>query len=431
MRDEGRVAKASTNGTGPVGPDSDPLPVDEGRWLTPGVVGIGGASFLADVGHEIPTALLPSLLTGTLGAPAAALGLIEGVSDALAGAARFAGGALADDPARRRTVAVGGYTATAVLASLTGAATNAWQVGLLRAGAWTARGLRIPARNALLADIVPASAYGRAYGFERSMDNLGAIVGPLLALALVATVGVRTAILLSVIPGLLAALAIIYAIRAAPCLAPRPRQPIRLRLRPVLTGGLGRLMFGVGAFEVGNVAATLLILRATELLTPAHGRDRATQLALGLYIAYNIAATLASVPAGRVGDRLGARGPVRVLTAGVALFAAAYVGFSIGATTVLALAPAFIIAGLAIGCVETAEHAAVAALAPAHLRGSAFGLLATVQSLGNLAASTVAGLLWTVVSPAAAFASLVAWMALALLGLLAAGPTAAPRRWSV
>lgn len=125
---------------------------------------------LSDVGHEVPTALLPSLLTSTLGAPAAALGLIEGVADGAAGVARLGGGALADDPARRRATAVGGYTATAVLSSLIGAATGVWQVALLRVGAWTARGIRVPARNALLADVVPASAYGRAYGFERSHD---------------------------------------------------------------------------------------------------------------------------------------------------------------------------------------------------------------------------------------------------------------------
>ena len=106
-----------------------------GRWLGPGVAGIGSASFLADLGHEIPTALLPSLLTITLGAPAAALGTIEGLADGLAGAARLGGGALADDPTRRRTIAVGGYTTTAILSSLLGAATAVWQVGILRAGA--------------------------------------------------------------------------------------------------------------------------------------------------------------------------------------------------------------------------------------------------------------------------------------------------------
>jgi hypothetical protein len=101
--------------------------------MTRGVRGIGTASLLADVGHEVPTALLASLVTGTLGAPASALGLIEGISDGLAGASRFLGGPLADDPQRRRRVAVGGYTATAVLSSLIGTASNVLTVGLCSA----------------------------------------------------------------------------------------------------------------------------------------------------------------------------------------------------------------------------------------------------------------------------------------------------------
>ena len=379
----------------------------DARWFGPAVAGIGSASLLADLGHEIPTALLPSLLTSTLGAPASALGVIEGVSDALAGVARFGGGALADDPHRRRAVAVGGYTTTAVLSAGIGAATAPWQVGLLRAGAWTARGLRVPARNALLADIVPASVYGRAYGFERAMDNLGAIAGPLPAIGLVGTVGVRWAIGLSVIPGLLAALAIVYAIGHTAAPARRDRQPIRLQVRPVLQGQLGRLMAGITVFELGNCAATLLILRATELFQPGRTNDHATQLALVLYIAYNLAATLISVPAGRHGDR---HNPTRVLLAGAACFVAAYLWFAAGPAGVTALAPAFVLAGLGIGCVETAEHAAVATYAPTSLRGSAFGLLAVTQSAGNLAASAIAGILWTTIAPTAAFIFLAAVM---------------------
>jgi len=225
---------------------------------------------------------------------------------------------------------------------------------------------------------------GGRTGSSGAMDNLGAIGGPLLALALVAVVGVRTAILLSVIPGLLAAFAIVYAIRAAPKLEPRPRQPIRLRVRPLLHGRLGQLLVGISAFEVGNVAATLLILRASELLTPAHGEDTAAKIAIGLYAGYNLAATLASVPGGRLGDR---RGAVLVLALGVACFGIAYAGLAFTGASILALALFFAAAGIAIGFVETAEHAAVASLAPVDLRGSAFGLLAAVQSFGNLAAS--------------------------------------------
>jgi MFS family permease len=306
-----------------------------------------------------------------------------------------------------------------VFSSLIGATTAVWQVGVLRAAAWTARGLRVPARNALLADVVPRAAYGRAYGFERMMDNLGAIGGPLLALALVAAVGTRTAMLVSVVPGLLAAGAILYAIHVTRrATYQEERRPIRIRLRPVLRGDLGRILAGVTAFEVGNIAATLLILRAVDLLQPAHGTDRAAEIALVLYMLYNAAAAVVSVPGGRLGDR---RTPLQVLVLGVVFFGIAYTGLAFTGPSIALLAAFFAAAGVAIGLVETAEHAAVATHAPRELRGSAFGALAGIQSLGNFAASAVAGLLWTVVSPRAAFLYLVAWMLAAALTLAAAG----------
>jgi MFS family permease len=382
-------------------------------WFTPGVRGIGAASLLSDLGHEVPTALLPRFIT-SLGGSAMVLGVIEGIADGLAGLARLGGGALADEPARRRATAVGGYTSVAVLSGLIGAATSLWQVAVLRTAAWTARGLRVPSRNALLADATPREAYGRAYGFERMMDNLGAIGGPILALALVAAFSVRTAILLSIIPGLLATVAIMYAIRRLPKLERRERQAIRLQIRPVIRAGLGRLMLAVSAFELGNVAATLLILRATQLLTPAEGANPATNTALLLYIAYNVAATLASVPAGHLSDRTS---PRLVLTGGVLAFLLAYGTFAATGPSVPILLLAFVLAGVGIGCVETAEHTAVAVAAPATIRGSAFGLLAAVQSFGNLAASAIAGLIWTLASPEAAFVYITAWMFVALTGL--------------
>jgi MFS family permease len=386
------------------------------RWLNRGVAGIGVASFLSDVSHEVPTALLPSLLTTTLGAPAAALGTIEGIADGIAGAAKLAGGALADDPGRRRATAMGGYTATAVLSALIGAATAVWQVGVLRAGAWLSRGLRTPSRNALLTDVVEPEAYGRAYGFERAMDNAGAIAGPLLALGLIAVVGVREAILLSVVPGLLAALAIFVAVRSARRLERHERPPLRIRIRPVLHGRLGRLLGAVTAFELGNVAATLLILRATDLLTPNHGHDSAVRLAVVLYAVYNAAAMVISVPAGHVTDR---RGATAVLVVGAFGALAAFVGFALTGASIVLLAALFALAGTGKGAVETAQGAAVALLAPPALLGSAFGALATIQSFANLAASVVAGALWTLVSPRAAFLYLAGWAAVSVVALAA------------
>ena len=124
-----------------------------------------------------------------------------------------------------------------------------------------------------------------------------------------------------------------------------------------------------------------------------------------MYVAYNVAATLVSVPAGHVNDR---RGPVLVLAVGALLFCAADLGFAIASLPSLAVA--FVLAGIAIGCIETAQHAAVATLAPPDIRGSAFGVLAAAQSFGNFAASAVAGLQWTFVSPFAAFLYLAFWM---------------------
>jgi len=393
-------------------PQTSAAPAEE-PWFNRGVAAIGGASFFADLGYEIPTSLLPSFLTATLGAPAAALGLIEGVADGLGGVSRLAGGAIADDPGRRRKTAIGGYTVTAVLTAAIGVTVAVWQAGALRVAAWVARGLRAPSRSALLAEAVSEGTYGRAFGYERAMDNLGAIGGPLLAIALVALVGVRTAILVSVVPGLLAALAIVIGIRAIPKPKRGERKPLRLKVRPVLRGGLGRLFLAISAFEVGNVAA-LLIRRAPARLEPGHGHRSAVQIALGLYAGYNLAAVVASFLGGRLSDR---RGMMLVFGLGVAAFAVGYAGLAATGSSIVMIAVFFAFAGVGIGFAETAESAAVAGLAPEELVGSAFGLLATVQSFGNFAASAVAGGLWTLVSPRAAFAYLAGWMLLSLATL--------------
>ncbi len=182
-----------------------------------------------------------------------------------------------------------------------------------------------------------------------------------------------------------------------------------------MQGQLGQLLIGVGIFEAGHVAATQLILRCTQLLTPSMGQDAATGAALGLYTAYNVAATLASFPAGRWGDR---SGPVRVLAMGVGFFLLAYLGFAIEMPNVLILALCFIAAGIAIGCVETAQHASVASFAPSNLRGSAFGLLAGVQSIANIIASAMGGILGTLLSPTVAFLYLTGWTAISLIVML-------------
>ena len=178
---------------------------------------------------------------------------------------------------------------------------------------------------------------------------------------------------------------------------------------------MGQLLGAVSVFELGNIAATLLILRATDLLEPGRSLDDATQLAIGLYVLYNLAATVMSVPAGRLAD---STTPVRVLAIGVGAFAIAYLGFAFVGASIPLLAVFFILAGVGIGAVETAEHSAVATLAPDDLRGSSFGALAAIQSFGNLIASSIVGILYAAVSATAAFLVPAAAMIVALLALL-------------
>ncbi|MGH3636841.1 MAG: MFS transporter [Mycobacterium sp.] len=384
-------------------------------WLTPGVGAVGVASFFSDTGHEVTTSVLPTFLTGTLGASAAALGIIDGISDALIGVMKLIGGPLANDPDRRGPTASGGYLGTALATGAIGAAATVWQAGVLRAIAWLSRGLRSPARDALLASLSPESAHGRAFGLERAGDNLGAVAGPLLAAGLVAWVGVRPALYLAAIPGLFAAVAIIVAAREArhrvrAAGAPGAR---RLEVGALRDAGMLRALLPVALFEFGNVATTMLILRATQLLTsPQRSVTAATSLAILIYAGHNVVATVASLSAGRWYDRTG---PRAVFATGAAVYVIAYGVFAAGGHSPVVIALAFAAAGAGIGLAEPTQSAVISQLLPDRLRGSGFGVLGAVQATGDLMATVVVGVLYTVASPAVAFGYAAAWMAAAVI----------------
>ena len=229
--------------------------------------------------------------------------------------------------------------------ALIGVSSSVVQAGVLRGAAWAARGLRVPACNALLADVVPAQAYGRAYGFERTMDNLGAIVGPPARSRF--RVAVQRAHRDSALGDSGPAGGGGNRLRDPPGEAAEGHraQKLRFQVRPVLRGQMGRVLAGFAAFEVGNVAATLLILRATDVLIPGRGVEVATQIAIALYVVYNVAATLTSFPAGGLSDKLGRRGPLLVTAVGVAAFLAAYLVFAVSGPVISVLLVAFALAG--------------------------------------------------------------------------------------
>lgn len=392
-----------------------------GRWCTPGVGAIGAASFFSDTGHEVTTSVLPTFLTNTLGAPASALGIIDGISDALIGVMKLIGGPLANDPEWRGRAAASGYIGTALATGAIGATVAVWQTGLFRALAWVSRGLRSPARDALLASLTPTSMHGRAFGLERAGDNLGAVAGPLLAAGLVAWVGVRPALYLAAIPSLFAAVAILIAAREARRRALASRASgtnRRIDLAALRDAGMLRALLPVALFECGNLATTLLILRSTQLLeSPQRSITAATSLAILIYAAHNMIATIGSLIAGRWYDHAG---PRLVFATGAMAYVAGYGLFAIGEHAPWMIALAFTMAGAGIGLAEPTQSAVVSQLLPDHLRGSGFGVLGAVQAAGDLMATVIAGVLYTLVSPTVAFGYAAVWMIGAVLasGLL-------------
>lgn len=394
------------------------------RWLTRGVTSVGAASLFSDAGHEMATSVLPSFLTSTLHSGPGALGAIEGVSDALVGLSKLAGGPLSNDPSRRAKIASGGYLGTAIATAAIGLATAVWQVAILRAVAWMSRGIRSPARDTLLMSLVPREAYGRASGVERAGDNAGAIAGPLLASLLVGVVGIRHVIFLALIPGLFAAVAITVAAREARATLSEAtgRRKLTLNLRELWDAGLPRALTPAALFELGNIATTLLILRTTDLLH-ADGRSltAATSVAILLYAAHNGAATVAALAGGHLADRLN---PRLVFAAGAGVYVASYLIFALNQHAWPVLLVGFCLAGVGIGFAETAESTVVALMLPDRLRGNGFGVLGLVQSLGDLGATLVVGILWATTSATLAFCYAAAWMTASLLasGLLRRTP---------
>jgi MFS family permease len=368
------------------------------RWLTRGVLGIGLSSLFADWGHEAATAILPAFLA-TLGAPAFALGVIEGVADGASSFAKLFGGRIADHPAWRKPAGFFGYLVTG-LSTFGYAFAHSWPfVLLLRSLGWVGRGGRGPSRDTLLADAIDPNYAGRAFGFERAMDTLGAVLGPLSATALIGLLGARGLLKWTLVPGLAAALTFALMAPAGRLRHGQRTQNFAAALRQ-LPKGYWRFLVGVFAHGVGDFAPTLLILRASQILAPHYGSARATAISIGLYTLHNFINAAWAYPAGVLGDRRGRRG---FLVIGYVVAVLMNVGFLFAPQSVPALAALFALSGIHIGFKQALEKSLAAELMPVEVRGSGFGVLATVNGVGDLISSVVVGALWSVVSPAVGF----------------------------
>jgi len=383
----------------------------KGKWLNRNVSAMGLTSLFSDAGHEMVTAVLPFFLT-VIGAGPEALGLIEGFSDGASSFVKSFSGYLSDKIGKRKPLISIGYALTGIFTPLIAAATSWLQVLGLRVTAWLGRGARGPPRDALLADSVPSENIGRAFGFHRAMDTIGAIIGPALALFLLTFLNYHQIIAVSVIPGLIAFFIVVLFIRetrkksssSGPIVSTHGDVAVKdkgfVNSIRMLPRSFKLFLVGVGVFGLGNFANSLFTLRAQEVLAPRVGALQASAIAVGLYTLLNVAYAASSFPIGALSDKIGRR---RILAAGYFISAITCMGTAFLIADFLVLVPLFLLAGFFTAITDTIEGTAAADLLPTESRGTGFGILQTVNGIGDFASSAIVGALWALTSPVIAF----------------------------
>jgi MFS family permease len=369
-------------------------------WLNRTVLGVGVTSLFSDWSHEIATAILPAFLA-TIGAGPAWLGAIEGIADGLSSFAKLGSGHYTDRLKKRKPLAVFGYAFTALATASFAFATHAYHVLIGRATAWLGRGVRSPAKKALLAADVAPGAYGRAFGLERLMDTVGAIAGPLTALWLlnVTNHNYRAVFLWTLLPGMIAVLSFWLLVRERPFEA-RKKVTFLTGLRN-LPRNFREFLLGVGVFGSGDFSHTLLILYASRMLAPTHGAARAASLAVGLYTLHNVFYAASAYVSGWISDIVPHR--KAILAGGYALAGVTAIFLTTTPASLWLLGGLFVLAGIYVGTEEALEDSLAAELIPREQHGMAFGTLAAVNAVGDFLSSLVVGFLWSAVSAKAAF----------------------------
>jgi MFS family permease len=354
------------------------------QWLTRNLIVLTFVSLAQDAASELLYPLLPVLLVGVLAAPPVVLGLVEGLADATAGVTRFFAGKASDRRGRKRFVGAG-YGLAAVGKAIVAAATR-WPLVLLgRVVDRFGKGMRSAPRDALIASSVPPAARGRAFGFHRTGDTLGAVIGPLLGLAALALMHhhLRAVLWWAVVPACISA-ALVVLVRDSPVEAAPGSKAAAARATAPLPRRFTLLAVVLGVVALLNFSDVLVLLRVHDL-----GFD-ATHVVLA-YVVFNTVYMLGSYPAGVMTDRWPRH---RVYATGLAMFAAGYLwlgllhhsGWVYVAMAVYGLFPAF---------TDGVGKAWIASLVPNEQLGHAQGVFQALNSGAVLVAGLWAGLVWS------------------------------------
>jgi MFS family permease len=365
------------------------------------VVAIGLVSLLNDASSEIIYPLLPVFLTGSLGASARAVGIIEGLAESIASLLKLFAGYLSDRLAKRKFLVVAGYSLASIVRPLLAFAHTWTQVLAIRLTDRVGKGIRTAPRDAMIADTVSVEQRGLAFGFHRAMDHGGAVIGPLVGYVLVLifvakasapTTGEFSKIFLAAsVPALIAVLVAIFFMRESPVHS-APAAPVTSLSLRGFDSNFKRFLVVLALFTLSNSSDSFLILRATQ------SGVSVVMIPL-LWAAHHGSKVLSSLLGGDLSDRLGRK---RLIVSGWVLYAAVYAGFAF-ATQTISVWILFLIYGIYFGLSEGAEKALVADLVRPEQRGTAYGLYNLAFGVTVFPASFLMGMIWDWKGPAVAF----------------------------
>jgi MFS family permease len=381
------------------------------------VYALAAVSFFTDVATEMIYPLLPLFLSTALGASASFVGAIEGAAESVAALLKLASGWWSDRIRKRKVFIVVGYSLASVVRPLVAVAQSASQVLFIRVGDRVGKGLRNSPRDALIADSVHPAMRGRAFGLRSAADNAGALLGPLIAFALLRWYGLtlRTVFWLTAIPGAIAVAVAVLGVHEVAHKGPPSAKKTELR------GGMGARFWAflaiVFLFTLGNSTDAFLLLRAKDLGVPV-------ALAPILWALLNAVKSVSNVPGGSLSDRIGRR---PVVIAGWIVYGIIYFLFAKASRAWHAWL-LFAAYGIYFGLTEGAELALVADVVPATRRGAAYGWYYLAIGIGALPASLIFGAVWDKFGQSAAFITGAVLAIVAAIGLLLM-PRSAPDRW--
>jgi MFS family permease len=372
-----------------------------------GVWALGFVSLLMDVSSEMIHGLLPVFLTSVLGASTEMVGLIEGVGEATASISKLFSGWVSDKLGKRKALTVIGYGLGALSKPLFALAPAPSLVLAARFSDRVGKGIRGAPRDAMVGDMVPRDLRGAAYGLRQALDTVGAFAGPLIAIALMATLhdNFRLVFWFALIPGLISVLVLLVAVREPPHEAAATRAPLKF-------GDLRTL--GAAYWIVVAIGAALTLARFSEAFLILRAQSTGLSLALAplVLVVMNIVYSLSAYPLGALSDQIDRK---LILALGFATLIVSDIVLAV-ASNVLGVMAGVALWGLHMGMTQGLLAALVADEAPIDLRATSFGVFNFVSGIALLLASLIAGALWETVGPYATFMAGAAFTAVGLVG---------------